>query len=331
MEPGKTTSSELAPALDPDFIWALYSYVMDSGRLLVVEVDRDGCIIDSNLTFRSRFAGFAGVRGERLSCFLSSGSGDLLDLEPGLPRRTPTARVFTTPLGGETYLFHAYPRGQGIVLIGELATGAESDIVERMGNLAIEMSRLVRDLRNTNRELALANETNQALARKDPLTNLANRRFFMERFDDEIARARMSGAPLSLIMMDLDHFKQVNDRFGHAGGDLVLVAFTGLLQSRVRAGDLPGRLGGEEFAVFMPDAGLQAAVDVAERLRTSLATLRPLDADYRITASFGVAEHRPDEDADALLGRADDLLYRAKSSGRNQVVLEPTAAASDRS
>ncbi|MFB1488739.1 MULTISPECIES: GGDEF domain-containing protein [unclassified Thiocapsa] len=326
MEAGKTASMGHASALDPDFLWALYSYVMDSGRLLVVEVDRDGCIIDSNLTFRSRFAGFAGVRGERLSRFLSSGSGELLDIEPGLPRRTPMARVFTTPLGGETYLFHAYPSGQGIVLIGELANGAESDVVERMGNLAMEMSRLVRDLRNTNRELALANETNQALARTDPLTNLANRRFFMERFDDEIVRARMSDAPLSLVMVDLDHFKQINDRFGHAGGDLVLVAFAGLLQSRVRTGDLPGRLGGEEFAVLMPDAGVQTAVDVAERLRTSLADLRPLDAAYCITASLGVAERRPEEAADELLRRADDLLYQAKNTGRNQVVASSAAA-----
>lgn len=330
MEQAKTASRTLDRAHDPEFAWALQSYVMESGRLLVVEVDLDGCIIDSNLTFRSRFAGFASVRGEPLSRFLSSGSGELLDIEPGLPHRTPAARVFQTPLGGETYLFHAYPSGRGIVLIGELANVAESDIVERMGNLAMEMSRLVRDLRNTNRELALANETNQALARTDPLTSLANRRFFIDRLEEGIARARIGGAPLSLIMMDLDHFKQVNDRFGHAGGDLVLVAFAGLLESQVRGVDLAARLGGEEFAVVMADADLRVAGDVAERLRTRLADLRPLDACYRVTASFGVAQRRPDEDADALLGRADDLLYRAKRSGRNQVVLEQTAAVSDR-
>lgn len=322
------TTPDRAP--DPEFVWTLQSYVMESGRLLVVEVDRDGCIIDSNVTFRSRFAGFASVRGELLSRFLSSGSGDLLDIEPGLPHRTPVARVFQTPLGGEIYLFHAYPSGRGIVLIGELANVAESDIVERMGSLAIEMSRLVRDLRNTNRELALANETNQALARTDPLTSLANRRFFMEHLEDGIARARIGGAPLSLIMMDLDHFKQINDRFGHAGGDLVLIALAGLLQSQVRGVDLPARLGGEEFAVVMSNADLRVAGDVAERLRTRLADLRPLDTSYRVSASFGVAQRRPEEDADALLGRTDDLLYRAKSGGRNQVVLETTAAMSDR-
>lgn len=306
--------------IDPDLLWALQSYVVDSGRLIVIEIDGDGLIKDANLAFRSRFAGFASVQGEPLARFFSSGSGDAPEIEPGLAHRTPVARVFKSQLGGEMYLFHAYPLADGALLIGELANSVESDVVERMGNLAIEMSRLVRDLRKSNRELLVANETNQDLARTDALTGLANRRFFMERLRDGIDRARVTGMLLSLIMVDLDHFKQVNDRFGHAGGDAVLVAFANLMRSIVRDVDLPGRLGGEEFALVLVNAGLATAVDVAERLRARAAELRPLDGvDDRVTASFGVVEHRPGEDAEALLKRADVLLYAAKAQGRNQV------------
>ncbi|WP_242523084.1 GGDEF domain-containing protein [Thiocystis minor] len=127
-------------------------------------------------------------------------------------------------------------------------------------------------------------------------------------------------------MIDLDDFKQVNDRFGHAGGDATLVAFAGLLKSQVRAADLSGRFGGEEFVLYMLDADLLASSEAAERLRVQIAQLRPLEADFRVTASFGVTELRPGETAETLLIRADDLLYRAKAEGRNRVIAEARGA-----
>ena len=307
---------------NPNLTWALQSYVMDSGRLLLVELDDQGRIGTANLAFRSRFAGFSRVHGKPLACFQRHESGDHLGIEPGLAYRTPVAHVLKGVLGGEAYLFHAYPIDQGTLLIGELANVVESDIVERMGHLAMEMSRLVRDLRKTNHKLALANELNQSLARTDPLTELANRRYFMERLNTSIAHALARDHRLSLLMIDLDHFKRVNDRFGHAGGDAMLVAFARLLKSQVRAADLPGRFGGEEFVLYMLDADLRAATEAAERLRTQLAGLRLLDADFCVTASVGVTELSAGETAETLLIRADDLLYRAKTEGRNRVIAE---------
>ncbi|MBK1645607.1 GGDEF domain-containing protein [Thiocapsa imhoffii] len=311
------------PDLSADLIWALQSYVFDSGRLLVVAVGRDGLIDEANLLFRSRFAGFGSVRGEPLVNFLTMGEGTDWLPEPGLKQRRPTAQVFKAPVGGDIYLFHVYPLGDGVLLIGELVDVAESDVVERMGNLAMEMSRLVRDLRKTNRDLAHANETNQLLARMDPLTGLANRRFFMQRLLSSLKDALTNQATLSVLMVDLDHFKTVNDRYGHAGGDAVLVMVSQLMKELVREVDLPGRLGGEEFALLIWNTDCRVATDVAERLLSRLRSLRPFDDAYRVTASIGVAQAQPGEDADALLIRADAMLYEAKTHGRNQVRTDP--------
>jgi diguanylate cyclase (GGDEF)-like protein len=306
-------------SLHPELAAALRGYVMDSGRLVVVEVDRDGLILDANVAFRSRFAGFANVRGEPLSRFLGSGSQQP-DIEPGLPHRQPVARVFKTVMGGESYLFHAYPVGDNIVLIGERAGADDNDVIVRMGNLTLEMSRLVRDLRKANHDLELANQLNEQLARTDTLTQLPNRRYFMERLHHGVAQAQTRSHPLSLLMMDLDHFKRVNDTFGHAAGDQVLIAFAELMRAQVRLSDLPGRLGGEEFGLYMFDAEIEVAVSVAERLRTHVNLMRPLEADYRPSVSIGVATLASDEEAEPLLKRADEALYRAKESGRNRVM-----------
>ncbi|MTW20377.1 GGDEF domain-containing protein [Allochromatium palmeri] len=306
-------------SLHPELASALLGYVMDSGRLVVVEVDRDGVILDANVAFRSRFAGFANVRGEPLSRFLRSG-GQRPDIEPGLPNRQPVARIFKTIMGGESYLFHAYPLSENALLIGERAGADDNDIIARMGNLTLEMSRLVRDLRKANHDLEQANRLNERLARTDALTQLPNRRYFMERLSQVVAQARTRSHPLSVLMMDLDHFKRVNDTFGHAAGDRVLIAFAELMRAEVRLSDLPGRLGGEEFGLYMFDVELEAALSVAERLRTHVNLMRPLEANYQPSVSIGVAALTPDEDIEQLLKRADDGLYRAKESGRNRVM-----------
>ena len=323
MSPLSDTLIKKDADLDPDLQWALSNYVMDSGRLLVIELDQHGDIRDTNVTFRAQLAAFRHVRGEPLSRFLVSEQDEPPRIESGLSFRTPIPYLLKGANSGELYLFHAYPLRQGILLIGELTNVAQADIdiIERMGHLAIEMSRLVRDLRKTNHELARANELNRRLAHTDPLTGIANRRYFMERLRKSIAHAQARQLELSVLMIDMDHFKRVNDRFGHAGGDAALVAFAQLLAAQIRAGDLPARLGGEEFAVYMPDTGLEAAAESAERLRARAADLRPIDTSHQITASFGVTVLTKGDSAESFLKRADALLYQAKAEGRNRVVV----------
>src|SRR6185312_5121966 len=162
-------------------------------------------------------------------------------------------------------------------------------------------------------------------ARTDPLTALPNRRGFRERLDLELERARRSGAPMSVLAGDLDHFKDVNDRAGHHVGDDVLQQVATLLREGVRQIDVPARIGGEEFAVIMPGADAQAALAAAERLRCHLRDAFA-DASIPITISFGIASHPGHaETAASLVRAADEALYGAKQSGRNRSVIHSVA------
>lgn len=165
----------------------------------------------------------------------------------------------------------------------------------------------------------------------DPLTGLYNRRYALQHLQAMSERALKENAPFSILMMDLDEFKIVNDRYGHAAGDEVLTEFSRRMQENVRGIDLVARIGGEEFFVAMPDTNTDQAVQVAERLREAMET-RPFiiqghNANINVTVSIGVAESDPEMDApDAILRNADAALYKAKNNGRNAVIVFSTAA-----
>jgi diguanylate cyclase (GGDEF)-like protein len=176
----------------------------------------------------------------------------------------------------------------------------------------------------TNESLNRLNEHLDRLAKIDPLTQCANRRYFRECLDAELARSARYGHVCSLVVVDLDHFKQINDRDGHSAGDEVLRHFVKVTQQQLRSQDELGRLGGEEFAVLLPETGMDNAHAVAERIRRGIeaTAARFGNAEIPFTASFGVAcWYSPTESADALLQRADKALYAAKAGGRNRVVL----------
>ena len=161
------------------------------------------------------------------------------------------------------------------------------------------------------------------LATTDTLTGLANRARFMSRAAQELARTARYGGPLSVLMLDIDHFKVVNDTHGHQAGDHVLESLGRLLREALRDIDLAGRVGGEEFAVLLPQTNLVHAVEAAERLRLKVAAMEvPLEhgLPLRITISIGVASHAGDGiNLDTLLSQADTALYDAKHAGRDRV------------
>lgn len=166
------------------------------------------------------------------------------------------------------------------------------------------------------------------LTRLDSLTRLPNRRAFMERAAEEIARARRYGRPLSLVALDVDHFKTINDTFGHEGGDRTLLALAKALQSCSRQTDLPARIGGEEFMVLLPDTAAEGARVFAERIRVALAELSVEASDQRrirFTASLGVSTFDGTKDLTDVLRQADEALYRAKREGRDRVVVATQA------
>jgi two-component system cell cycle response regulator len=164
-----------------------------------------------------------------------------------------------------------------------------------------------------------------ALALTDSLTGLYNRRYLMSHLESMVERSKTTSKPMSILMIDIDHFKVVNDTCGHAMGDEVLRAVALEIGRGVREFDLTARIGGEEFVVVMPDTPGSAAAAVADRLRESIAANRAETAGSKqppmVTASIGVATLLgPSESADNLLSRADDAMYRAKTAGRNRVV-----------
>jgi diguanylate cyclase (GGDEF)-like protein/PAS domain S-box-containing protein len=162
------------------------------------------------------------------------------------------------------------------------------------------------------------------LATTDPLTGIANRRRFFDQLEVELARARRHGRSLSLIMVDVDHFKQVNDEHGHAVGDTALRALVEAMLEVLRSEDLVARLGGEEFAAILPEVDADGAMAVAERLRSRLGAVgvNAPEGTVRCTVSIGVAQARPaHESPERTLKRADDALYEAKRAGRDRVVL----------
>ena len=161
----------------------------------------------------------------------------------------------------------------------------------------------------------------ETMLHEDPLTRLFNRRYVLTRLAGLISGARRHGRPLSVAMIDIDHFKRVNDAHGHDAGDAALVATTRALRARLRAEDELGRLGGEEFLALLPDADGDAARIVAESLRASVdaARTRGDGLELAVTVSIGWATWDGEEDADALVKRADIALYAAKNAGRNTV------------
>lgn len=160
------------------------------------------------------------------------------------------------------------------------------------------------------------------LAATDPLTGAFNRRYLLQVMETEINRARRYARPMALIMFDLDHFKRINDHFGHDRGDAVLKSVAALARERLRHSDIFVRLGGEEFLILAVETTLPQALALAETLRAGLHK-PPIAGIGPVTASFGVAEYRPDETVEQWLKRVDELVYQAKREGRDHISHQP--------
>jgi diguanylate cyclase (GGDEF)-like protein len=204
-----------------------------------------------------------------------------------------------------------------------VAKGDFSQRIEFMGEFSEAFNSMVTALAQARTELAERNEQLLAqafkleeLATHDALTGVFNRRKFNELTSFEFERVRRYGDPLSLVLLDIDHFKRVNDTLGHETGDEVLVALAEALRDTVRAVDSVARWGGEEFVVLLPQVEQGGAIELAERLRL---TVRERALAGGVTVSLGVAQHRPPESPDDLFSRADMALYRAKKGGRDRV------------
>jgi diguanylate cyclase (GGDEF)-like protein len=193
---------------------------------------------------------------------------------------------------------------------------------ERLRILNAELEHKVeertRDLEHANRQLQAEKKVLQIVSITDALTGMHNRMYVLDRLRLAMSHADRYRESLSIVMLDLDHFKEVNDTWGHQAGDDVLRRVAGIFSATLRDSDLAGRYGGEEFLVVLPMADLVEAFHVAERLRTRIETLKIRAAENFLTTSGGIASYRG-QDEESLLAEADRLLYRAKTLGRNRV------------
>ena len=207
-------------------------------------------------------------------------------------------------------------------------------LVVRLREALTEQQSVRHSLEAKSSELEASNRKLSDMATHDAMTGAFNRGHVQELLRQEVARFARYRQPMCVLLMDIDHFKQVNDRYGHALGDKVLREMSVAALAGLREGDIYGRWGGEEFIAVLPNIGLQGALEAAERLRTDIAaqrisTQRADEPSIGITVSIGVAEVQDGESADSQVERADAALYQAKASGRNRVVGAAPAPATE--
>lgn len=206
-----------------------------------------------------------------------------------------------------------------------LISAMTSRVVERL-RLIEENKRLLQELKQKNEQLEATNEILKNLAIRDGLTGLFNHRYFQESLNSEITRAKRHGHVFSLIMMDVDHFKQYNDTNGHPGGDKVLRTMGELLQKCTRTPDVVARYGGEEFVAILPETDIEGARCVAEKIRHTVENYQfegaKTQPSGKVTVSIGVSSYAEGGSrALTVIDKADKALYLAKAEGRNRVVL----------
>lgn len=204
----------------------------------------------------------------------------------------------------------------------------DGDIVEYIAirHDITELEQTKQQLRNLNKamknkvdELYSMTNTLEEKAYKDNLTGINNRENFEDIFSVEIANAKQNNRPLSLIIFDVDHFKEINDTFGHQAGDIILIDLVNLISDNIKHGDIFARWGGEEFVILTPSTEISGAYNLAEKLRNVVQSYTFNFAENKLTASFGIAQLSPEDTKKTLFEKADGALYQAKKNGRNRV------------
>ena len=248
---------------------------------------------------------------------------------PGIDGIELCRRIRSTPRLASTYVLLLTGRDTREDLVVGLEAGADDYMVKpidldefraRLG-VGLRVGKLQQSLTDTVTELRATRDHLARLASTDMLTGVYSRRWWFDLAAKEFSRSRRYARTFSLLMTDLDWFKQINDSFGHAVGDHVLQQFGGMLREACRQSDVIGRVGGEEFALILPETALEAAKQMATRIMDACRSLVTVasSTDVRCSCSIGVTELRPDDqNLDSVMKRADSALYEAKRAGRNQ-------------
>jgi len=318
-----------APGLLDSIVFSLIESQRDLTAARLVLAGLDGTCPDAVIV--------TGAQGRIIYCneaaarLCGAGRQELLDrplasvlvIDPALP--LSEAQPYGQVAVGFDASVHSVATGARALV--EAVTAEPADAAGRpIGSVSVlrdvtAVRQLVRELTEANQRLQTVNARLEALSHTDSLTTVHNHRFFHERLRQEEAASRRYGYHVSLLMLDIDDFKAVNDTYGHVTGDRVLRALARALERELRGTDVLCRYGGEEFTVILGHTTAPQVPEVAERLRRAVERLHEIDPSVPrpITASFGGATLRPDERAEKLIDRADAALYRAKRAGKNSV------------
>jgi len=300
---------------------ALTVFLEHAENVIVARADLDRRILYCNLALMRLLRKSDRPLGMRLEDIFRNPDGTEAVFSPSVPGTNPLSQILK--LRGKEDLYKVFCRleGEEWALLAERIGGGDGDVMQAMSSLTNELVNIGRDLTRRNRELADAKGRIEKISRTDFLTGLTNRGYFMERFQEAVFAADQSDQPLSLLMADLDHFKSINDRYGHSAGDKVIKVCATTLLRICRSDDVAGRVGGEEFLIFLPKTTEEDAQRVALRICAIMRETDVLGYGDPATVSIGVAGHIKGESPEEFLQRVDQALYRAKEKGRNRISL----------
>ncbi|NLJ10166.1 MAG: diguanylate cyclase [Treponema sp.] len=279
--------------------------ILDDSPIILKVVHR---ILDMN---GFRFADFYVTPRELLE---SGKAYDLYLVDMVLPELTGDKVIMDIRVHQPNSIIIGMSQFTGEKSITTLLMAGADDYIHKPFDAASLISRIKINVRSYQYKKRL-----ELMAVTDGLTGLYNHRFIFERLEEETAKVARYGRLLSIIMLDIDNFKQVNDTFGHRAGDEVILSVAHAIMASLRKTDVAGRYGGEEFLVLLPETDLKAAHIVAEKIRNTVALLQFETKDLAVTISAGVAEAEKGESFEALINRADAKLYTAKRNGKNRV------------
>ncbi len=313
--------------LSPQQSSAVLNHLLSSPAIALVLLDQDGVIQACNPGLCVLLGSQASPIGERLADYLDRAGGLLLtQLLQGLQtqgRVSLGANGLNMPV--HCQILSAGDAKQCLLWMEHSCDGENAaELMLKISGLNNQLVNTVREMRRKQKALEQANVTINKLLNLDALTDLANRRSLMHHLN-EYLQDRRSSNPFSLVMLDIDHFKAINDTYGHDIGDEVLKAVGRTLTQGSRENDLPARVGGEEFVILLPATDQQGAFIFAEKIRTLSRLIQVPGTAQHITMSLGVTQKQPQDTPASILKRADNALYQAKRSGRDQTVLYQAA------
>ncbi len=300
----------------------LFRFVKEEAPLLFLLVDQEGKIISKN-SYSEALFGYSVVNQNVRDLFVLFGENLELSEKVKNPEKAYRLNLQTYTNLPETLYIHFYPVDDKILILGNVNMLEIEQLRKQLISTSSELNSVNRQLQKKNAQLEQATAQLEEMARTDPLTKLSNRRAFYESIVKEVIRFERNKRPFSIVMMDIDHFKKVNDTYGHDCGDYVLVTISNLIRSEIRKQDLLGRWGGEEFIMLLPDTDTKGACKLAEKIRTNIekADFKYFKYSFTVTLTFGVCEFTQQYKIKECITYADQALYQGKKSGRNKVIV----------